>query len=317
MQSRQTRCRQRLKAAAALLSALLLFSCASQRTTVDEVPTAPEAESAAEAASHVGNPLLPNGGDPNAVNYNVTTSEELAKIDNGSDEELIWTNPDNPDEELPDLVAAFENKRRGNGWLTDMGRAVRLAKREGYPLIVWFHDSVASPKSKTLGAELLDTAPFNEWCQDRVVRVKLDAGASLNESSGSSAKYNMRSINALQRRYGMSRKPALAVISPQGKIMTRIDGFDGFVAGVELELHHGVQEAEKEYSAYKEKLRTKGYREWHSRKGNKDIFARLQRFDEQNNLVYLREPGGKITRTRLESFSRADIDYLDEQARNK
>ena len=33
-------------------------------------------------------------------------------------------------------------------------------------------------------------------------------------------------------------------------------------------------------------------------------------------MVYLREPGGKITRTRLESFSRADIDYLDEQARN-
>lgn len=303
----------------ALLTALLLAACSGvgQRTEVDEVPTAPEAETAAEAAAHVGNPLLPNGGDPNAINYNVTTSEELEKIDNGSDEELIWTNPDNPDEELPDLVAAFENKRRGNGWLHDMGRAVKLAKREGYPLIVWFHDSVASPKSKTLGAELLDTQAFNNWCQDRVVRVKLDAGASLNETAASSAKYNMRSINSLQRRYGMSRKPALAVISPQGKIVTRIDGFDGFVAGVELELRHGVEEAEKQYAAHKETLRAKGYREWHSRKGNKDIFARLQRFDEKNNMVYLREPGGKITRTRLESFSRADIDYLDEQARNK
>lgn len=302
-----------------LLLSILLAACSgiSQREEVDEVPTAPEAETAAEAAAYVGNPLLPNGGDPNAVNYNVTTSEELEKIDNGTEEELIWTNPDNPDEELPDLVAAFENKRRGNGWLQDMGRAVKLARREGYPLIVWFHDSVASPKSKLLGAELLDTQAFNNWCQDRVVRVKLDAGASLNETAASSAKYNMRSINSLQRRYGMSRKPALAVISPQGKIMTRIDGFDGFVAGVELELRHGVEEAEKQYSQHKEALRGKGYRDWHSRKGGRSIFARLQRYDEANNIVYLREPGGKITRTRLESFSRADIDYLDEQARNK
>ncbi len=288
----------------------------SQRTEVDETPTAPEATTAAEAAAQVGNPLLPNRGDPNAINYNVSTSEELEKIDNGTEEELIWTNPDNPDEELPDLVAAFENKRRGNGWLNDMGRAVRLAKREGHPLIVWFHDSVTSPKSKQLGSELLDTPAFNNWCQDRVVRVKLDAGASLNETARTSAKYNMRSINSLQRRYGLTRKPALAVISPQGKIISRIDGFDGFTSAVELELRHGVQEAEKQYAVYKDSLRTKGYRTWRSRKSGKEIFARLQRFDEQNNLVYLREPGGKITRTRLESFSRADIDYLDETARN-
>ncbi len=300
-----------------MLFGLCQCSSLSQRTEVDEAPTAPEAETAAEAAAQVGNPLLPNRGDPNAVNYSVSTSEELEKIDNGSDEELIWTNPDNPDEELPDLVAAFENKRKGNGWHTDMGRAVRQAKREGHPLIVWFHDSVTSPKSKQLGADLLDTADFNAWCKDRVVRVKLDAGASLDETARGSAKYNMRSINALQRRYGLTRKPALAVISPQGKIISRIDGFDGFISGVELELRHGVQEAEKQYSEYKDSLRTKGYRTWHSRKNGKQIFARLQRFDEQNNLVYLREPGGKITRTRLESFSRADIDYLDETARNK
>lgn len=298
---------------------LLLSACSSlsQRAKVDEIPTPANVDDAAEAATHIGNPLLLNGGDPQAINYNVTTSEELAKIDNGTDEELIWTDPDNPDEELPDLTAAFENKRRGNGWLGDMGRAIRLAKREGRPLIVWFHDSVTSPKSKQLGSELLDTPSFNDWCKDRVIRVKLDAGASLDETARSSARYNMRSINSLQRRYGMSRKPALAVISPHGKIITRIDGFNGFVSEVEQGLHLGVEEAEQEYATYKESLRTKGYRDWHARKGGKTLFAKLQRFDEKNNLIYLREPGGKITRTRLESFSRADVDYLDEQARNK
>lgn len=304
--------------AALILLPGLLTSClfSGKRETVEESPVPAEIASAEEAARlATGNPLLPNGGDPNAVNYNVSTSEELEKIDNGSEEELIWTNPDNPDEDIPDLTAAFENRRRGNGWLGDLGRGIRLARREGRPLIVWFHDSVTSPKSKLLAGELLETPAFNAWCQDRVVRVKLDAGASIDEAAKTRAKYSMRSINSLQRRYGMSHKPALAVISPQGKVITRIDGFDGFTAGVELELKQGVQQAETTYAAYRETLRGRGYREWHSRRGNKTVFAKLQRFDENNNMVYLKEPGGRITKTRLESFSRRDIDFLDSETK--
>lgn len=295
---------------------LSLASCSffSKRETVEETPVPAEPEPGARPGA-VGNPLLPNQGDPNAVNYNVSTSEELAKIDNGAEGELFWTNPDNPDEEDPGLTAAFENRRRGNGWIADLGRGIRLSRREGRPLLIWFHDSVTSPKSKTLGAELLETSAFNDWCRDRVVRVKLDAGASIDERARTSARYSMQAINALERRYGMTRKPALAVISPQGKVVTRIDGYDGFVAGVELGLKAGVEEAEKEFLAFREELKERGYREWTSRKGKATVLARLQRFDEKNNMVYLREYGGRITRTRLENFCADDVDYLDELAR--
>lgn len=302
----------------ALLPGLALFlsSCSlfSTREKVDESPVAEEPPPGTQAGP-VGNPLLPNQGDPGAVNYNVSTSEELAKIDNGAEGELFWTNPDNPEEEDPGLTAAFENRRRGNGWLGDLGRGIRLSRREGWPLLIWFHDSVTSPKSRTLGAELLETSAFNEWCRDRVVRVKLDAGASIDERARTSARYSMQSINSLERRYGMTRKPALAVISPRGKVVTRVDGYDGFVAGVELGLKAGVQEAEKEFAAFREQLKERGYREWKSRKGKATVFARLQRFDEKNNIVYLREYGGRVTRTRLENFCADDVDYLDEQAR--
>lgn len=296
--------------------ALLLSSCSlfSAREKVDEAPMAEEPPPGTQAGP-IGNPLLPNQGDPGAVNYNVSTSEELAKIDNGAEGELFWTNPDNPEEEDPGLTAAFENRRRGNGWLGDLGRGIRLARREGRPLLIWFHDSVTSPKSKALGAELLETSAFNEWCRDRVVRVKLDAGASIDERARTGTRYSMQSINSLERRYGMMRKPALAVISPRGKVVMRMDGYDGFVAEVELGLKAGVQEAEKEFAAFREELKERGYREWKSRKGKATVLARLQRFDEKNNIVYLREYGGRVTRTRLENFSADDVDYLDEQAR--
>lgn len=296
--------------------ALSLASCSllSEREMVEESPVPAEPEAGTKGAP-IGNPLLPNQGDPNAINYNVNTSEELAKIDNGAEGELFWTNPDNPDEEDPGLTAAFENRRRGNGWIGDLGRGIRLSRREGRPLLIWFHDSVTSPKSKTLGAELLETTAFHEWCRDRVVRVKLDAGASIDERARSRARYSMQAINALERRYGMTRKPALAVISPQGKVVTRIDGYDGFVAGVELGLKAGVEEAEKEFLAFRETLKERGYREWKARKGKATVLARLQRFDEKNNMVYLREYGGRITKTRLENFCADDVDYLDELAR--
>ena len=68
---------------------------------------------------------------------------------------------------------------------------------------------------------------------------------------------------------------------------------------------------EADYKAYKKELKAKGYREWTARRGKATIFAKLMRFDEKNNYVYLKEPGGKVTKTRLESFCKEDITYLD------
>ena len=57
---------------------LLLAACSStKKEQQDDAKTRMAMMERAKAAQQLGNPLLPNGGDPNAVNYNVSTSEEL------------------------------------------------------------------------------------------------------------------------------------------------------------------------------------------------------------------------------------------------
>ena len=264
-----------------------------------------------QAAEDTGNPLLPNKGDLGAVNYNVSTSEELEKIDNGAEGEVYFTDPDNPDKEIEGITAAFESRRNGNGWMSDYGRAIRFAHREGRPLLIWFHDSVISPKSSQLGEQLLDTPKFNNWCKDRVVRVKLDSGASLKDDK-SQARYSRNAIESQALKYGLKKRPALAVVSPRGKFIVGVDGYNGFLQEVDDVIRQGVEDCEKDMEHYKAKLEPKGYRTWHSAQANMSLFAKLQRFDEQKQLVYLKEYGGRITKTKLSRFSQEDIDYIKE-----
>lgn len=263
-----------------------------------------------DAFPQVGNPLVPGTGDPNAVNYNVSTSEELAEIDNGAEGEVFFTDPDNPDKEIEGITNAFENKRGGNGWMEDYGRAVRYAHRECRPLLIWFHDSVISPKSKELGEALLDSPDFNEWCRDRVVRVKLDSGASIDDATRDHARYSRNAINRLSLRYGLSRKPSMAVVSPSGKLVVGIDGYNGFVQEVDMILKKGVEDCEKDIDSMRARLSERGYRTWNSARGNMSLFAKLQRFDEKNNMVYLRQYGGKVSRTKLKRFCAEDRAYI-------
>lgn len=265
-----------------------------------------------------GNPLLPNKGDPSAVNYNVSTSEELEKIDNGAEGEVYFTDPDNPDKEIEGITTAFESRRNGNGWMNDYSRAVRLAHRENRPLIIWFHDSVISPKSSQLGEQLLDTPKFNEWCKDRVVRMQFDSGASIkDEAKTSGAKYSRETIGNIAAKYGFRKRPAIAIISPRGKFIVGIDGYNGYTQEVDDIIRKGVAECEQDTEAYRAKLEKKGYRTWHSAKGNMSLFAKLQRFDEDKQLVYLKEYGGRITKTKLTRFGQEDVDFIKDYLENK
>ncbi len=302
-------------------AALFLSSCSlfSEREVKEETPVEGEQSSMseAEAAQQIGNPLLLNRGDPRAVNYNVSSSEELAKIDNGAEGEVYFTNPDDPDAEISGITEAFENRRHGNGWLSDYGRGVRFARRECRPVILWFHDSVTSPKSKQLGAKLLETSEFDAWCKDRVVRIKVDSGAAIDDRSGGKAKYSLQSINGMARRFGLKHRPGIVVISANGKVAEVIDGFDGMLAGVDIRIKEGVQMAEKEFDAYRKTLEERGYRTWRAARGGATLFAKLQRFDEEKNVVYLKEYGGKVTRTHIARFCKDDVDFIDETARRE
>lgn len=295
---------------------LCAAACTSKREVVEKKPIATPT-SAEQAAAELGNPLLANKGDINAITYNVHTSEQLEQIDNGSGEELIWTNPDDPDADIPELTEAFENQRNGNAWQSDMGWAIRLSRRQELPLLVWFHDSVISPKSNALAKEYLNTKEFNDWCKDRIIRLRLDSGVSLNDATSDKAKYNYREINALQLRYGLKKKPSFAIITPSGRIIKRIDGYDGYLNDFINELRDGVQAAENEYKRHKSELRDRGFRDWVSSRSGKKVFAKFMRYDEEKKTVYLKEDGGRISRTKLSSFSQEDVEYILSQQPKK
>ena len=300
-------------------SLLMLQACSvfSQRTITEESTNATK-NLPPDMAGFMGNTLLPGANNPDAINMKVTSEADLKKVESGTNEdEIIWTDPDNLEESAAELNAVFEKKLQGNGWLNNYGQALKLSRRQGMPLIIWFHDSITSPKSKELGRTLLETKQFDEYCTDRVIRMKIDSGAAIDDSPGKSSRYSLSSINRLANKYGIDRKPGIVVVSPHGgKVTARINGMGDYLYDVQAEIEKGVENAEQDYKDYKRTLKAKGFREWTERRGKATIFAKLMRFDEKNNFVYLREPGGKVTKTRLESFSKEDIRYLESISEN-
>lgn len=287
----------------------------SEVAEADNTPAADSVSSAEEAAAMLGNPMLANKGDINSVNVNVSTTEELEKYSNGSEEELIWTDPDNPDAEIPGLTEAFENRRSGTGWQDSYAQATRLARQQELPLVIWFHDSALSAKSKELAKDYFNTKEFDAWSRDKVVRLRLDSGTAISDESGDTVRYSPQKISALKRTYGVRARPAVVIISPNGKVAARLEGYDGVLIPYAREFEQGVTQAEQEYKVYKEGLRRRGFRDWRSSRNGKSLFAKLLRVDDQRQTVYLKEPGGRVSRTRISNLSREDINYLDAERR--
>ena len=75
-------------------------------------------------------------------------------------------------------------------------------------------------------------------------------------------------------------------------------------------LKKGVEDCEKDIDAMRDRLADRGYRTWHAARGNMSLFAKLQRYDEKNSMVYLREYGGKTSRTKLKRFCAEDRAHI-------
>lgn len=297
--------------------ALLLAACSStKKEQQDDAKTRMAMMERAKAAQQLGNPLLPNGGDPNAVNYNVSTSEELEKIDNGAEGEVYFTDPDNPDADIEGITEAFESKRHGNGWMGDYMAARRFARQENRPLLIWFHDSVLSPRSGELGEHLLDSPDFNAWCKDRVVRIKFDSGVAIDDKTRDGAKYGIDTIRRYAKQYGLTKRPALAIVSPRGELIMGIDGYTGFLQETESQIKEGIQRCEQEILEQRAKLAAKGYREWHAAKNDAKVFAKIQRIDDEHGRVYLKKEGGRISRTKIANLAQEDRDFIEQYRKN-
>ncbi|MEI6656289.1 MAG: thioredoxin family protein [Verrucomicrobiota bacterium] len=231
-------------------------------------------------------------------------------------EDIVFTNPDNPDAQLPELaemLAAPKSKT----WEESETVARRRSAREGKPLLIWFTSSQNSPLCKALNEELLSTADFEKWATEKLVRLRVDDAASVKDPDLSLDAARTREIEvrdyaaALKKRYKVLGHPTLILLNCSGEVIGRYVGFKRGSADFTWGLvKHGESVSTKAYTSWRADLEKKGYREWQDRRGRK-VFARLVSY-AKGELVLI-EPDGTRSRTLEEKLSDADRAWIAEQ----
>ncbi len=292
------------------LSSCSLFTSKSEEKKENKPAFNPNAPPAEEPS--IDDIAMGRQGPQGKQNLTVSTPEELAKIDNQADGPVYFTDPDNPNAEIEGITEAFEGARERARWISKLSTGMRLARQQNLPALLWFHDSMLSPKSKSMARELFETPDFLAWMKGRVIGIRLDSSEGFDDNGfKTSSEAAGQSALSLRRRYGVKKIPGFIVISAEGKIVSRIDASDGFLASANKGIREGVEQAHKLHQFHLDTLRDKGYRNWSNARGTVTIFAKLRKFDRSKDIVYLVEHTGKRRKVKLFDFSAKDIEYLD------
>lgn len=256
--------------------------------------------------SDPGTPVIAGGNMPDRSAAPVFTPQE----------DIVYTDPDNPDAGVPELATLLSNVKRGP-WEESETIAKQRSVREGKPLLIWFTDSASSPMCKAVSQELFSTHDFGNWATEKLIRLRVDAQIKIDDpnldlGSSEDRRVALKNYNAaLKKRYKIMGYPSLIMLSPSGEVLGRYRGYKrgeaDFLWG---QLKHAEAVSAESYKGWKAGLEKKGYREWHDRKGRK-IFARLTSYSK-GTLNFI-EPDGTRSRTQEESLSDADRGWIAEQ----
>lgn len=255
-----------------------------------------------------GAPVIPGGNTAPAAATSGLTPES----------EIVFTNPDDPDAEIPELskLLAESPKRRGP-WEVSESIAKRRALREGKPLLVWFTDSAQSPMCKALSQELFSTPDFEKWAGEKLVRLRVDANVKIeDENLGLDEKETMRvdmqnHVAKLKKQYRVLGHPSVLMLGPGGEIIGRYRGYKrGEADYLWGQIKHAEAVATDTRRQWRADLEAKGYREWKDRSG-RSVFAKLTGYANGN--LTLIEPDGTRSRTREDRLSDSDRTWIAEQ----
>jgi thioredoxin-related protein len=231
-------------------------------------------------------------------------------------EDIVYTDPDNPEAAIPELSTLLAETKRGP-WEESETIAKQLSVREGKPLLIWFTDSASSPMCKALAQDLFATNDFGSWASEKLVRLRVDADVKITDPDldlGSAEDRRARVKNygvELRKRYKIMGFPSLVLLSPSGEVVGRYRGYKrgdaDFLWG---QIKHGEAVSSEAYKGWRVGLEKKGYREWRDRKGRK-IFAKLTSYSK-GSLTFI-EPDGTRSRTLEASLSDQDRAWIAEQ----
>ena len=231
-------------------------------------------------------------------------------------EDIVFTDPDNPDAGIPELQNLMAAPKKGP-WEDSFTIARQTAAREGKPILIWFTSSSNSPMCKALSAELFSKAAFGNWAEKNVVRLRVDSNVTVEDKTLSmddtaNRKTDMkRYVEKLRKRYKVLGYPSLYMLNPSGEVIARYRGYKRGDADYFWGLmKQGVASSNAAYKEWRTKLEGKGYRQWEGRRGKK-IFAKLINYSD-GNLVLI-EPGGERFKTNESNLSKKDRKWIDEQ----
>ena len=232
------------------------------------------------------------------------------------EEDIVYTDPDNPEAGIPELATLLAAPKRGP-WEDSLTIARQRSTREGKPLLIWFTDSESSPMCKALSQDLFSTSDFGKWATEKLVRLRVDASAKADDPNLTLDEKNNRLIalknyaTELKKRYKVMGYPSLIMLSPSGEVVGKYRGYkrgdSDFLWG---QLKHSEAVAAEAYKGWRTGLEKKGYREWQDRKERK-IFARLTSYS--NGTLTFIEPDGTRSRTQETSLSDKDRAWIAEQ----
>jgi len=256
--------------------------------------------------SDLGTPVTPGGNAPKPlVTLNLTPEEDI-----------VFTDPDNPDAKLPELSTILAAPKNGP-WEESETVAKQRAAREGKPLLIWFTDSARSPMCKVLAQELFAKPDFETWAAEKLVRLRVDANVVVKDSDLSLDDKETRIVEIrdyvvrMKKTYKALGYPSLFLLNPSGEVIGRYRGYKrGDAEFFWGQLKHGEEVSAHAYKEWRAKLEQKGYREWQDRKDRK-VFA-YAKPASNGNLIFI-EPDGTRSRTQENKLSDKDRAWITEQ----
>lgn len=296
----------------------IFFACALSSCAKLGPSKKTEQEKQTNPIGVTGRPLIRSGnsdtGTPVVAGGNIPGKTAALSIT--PEEDIVFTDPDNPDAGLPELATLLSNVKRGP-WEESETIAKQRSVREGKPLLIWFTDSVGSPMCKALSQELFSTNDFGNWATEKLVRLRVDASVKITDpdldlGSSEDRRIAIKNYSAeLKKRYKVLGYPSLVLLSPSGEVLGRYRGYKrgeaDFLWG---QLKHGEAVSSEAYKGWRSGLEKKGYREWRDRRDRK-IFAKLTSYS--NGTLTFIEPDGTRSKTQEASLSDKDQAWIAEQ----
>lgn len=258
----------------------------------------------------------PDPGTAVAEGGNISANPAAANFT--PSEDIVYTDPDNPDAVIPELATVLSGGPKRGPWEESETIAKQRSVREGKPLLIWFTDSQSSPMCKAISQELFSTNDFGNWATENLVRLRVDSakvktddpGADLSDSEDYRSRVKTY-YAALKKRYKVMGYPALVVLSPNGEVVGQYRGYkrgDAQFSWGQIKQAHAI--SMESYKGWRAGMEKKGYREWSDRRDRK-VFAKLISYSKGE--LILIEPNGGRAHTKESSLSDKDRAWITEQ----